>query len=56
MDGLSQTPEQDKINALREILPEAFLSKKDLGDLGQAKPNSQVCSILRTSQHQNLQN
>lgn len=28
MDGLSQTPEQDKINALREILPEAFSKGK----------------------------
>ena len=28
MDGLSQTPEQDKINALREILPEAFSEGK----------------------------
>jgi adenine-specific DNA-methyltransferase len=28
MDGLSQTPEQDKINALRQILPEAFSEGK----------------------------
>ena len=28
IDGLSQTPEQDKINALREILPEAFSEGK----------------------------
>ena len=28
MDGLSQTPEQDKINALRQVLPEAFSEGK----------------------------